>query len=84
MKDKGSIAAVDAVIAFGEGKIDRGELKAAAFYAASAAHAAAHAAATRKEKQKETADICRKYLSVSSDDFEGGEEKEEEVNNETI
>jgi len=80
MKDKGSIAAVDAVIAFGEGKIDRGELKAAAFYAASAAHAAA----TRKEKQKETADICRKYLSVSSDDFEGGEEKEEEVNNETI
>ena len=104
MKDKGSISAVDAAIAFGEGRIDRGELKAAASaaYAASyaaasaayaapdaafyAASAAAHAAfySARKKKQKETADICRKYLSVSSDDFEGGEEKEEEVNNETI
>ena len=43
MKDERSIKAVDAAIAFGEGKISRDELDAAAFAASDAAYAAARA-----------------------------------------
>ena len=91
MSDERSIAAVDAAIAYGEGKITKEELNAAAYaYAATAAAAAdyaayaaadatayaadyaAYAAATaaaayadaKKENQKQTADICRKYLPI--------------------
>ena len=77
MKDERSIAAVDAAIAFGEGKISADELESAAYaaaavaadaadaayYAAVAAADAAYAAA-RKENQQLTADICRKYLNI--------------------
>ena len=79
MKDKKSIKAVDAAIAYGEGKISREELDAAAaayaaytYAAAYAAYAAAYAAyadaayadAAKKENQQLTADICRKYLPI--------------------
>ena len=116
MQDEISIAAVDAAIAFGEGKITKEKLAAAfsaaalsaaafasaayaaeaatdadadaaeaaadataaASYAATAAaaaaatytasyaasYAAATAAAAKKENQKKTADICRKYLPI--------------------
>jgi len=58
MKDERSINAVDAAIAFGEGKISREELNAAAAYAA------AYAAADAKiNSQKMTADICRQILT---------------------
>jgi hypothetical protein len=92
MKDERSIAAVDAAIAFGEGRITRDELDdayyaattnaaAAAYYAADSAAAAAadatddaadSAAAAaadddgvgaKTKNQKQTADICRKYLT---------------------
>ena len=62
MKDERSIKAVDAAIAFGEGKITKEELYAAADAAADAAAYAADAA--KKENQKKTADICRKYLPI--------------------
>jgi len=61
MKDERSIKAVDAAIAFGEGKISRDELDAAA---ADAAAFAAAVAAAKKENQQLTADICRKYLPI--------------------
>ena len=76
MKDERSIKAVDAAIAFGEGKISKGELETTAYayaYAASAASAAsaayaAYAAAAdadaRKENQLLTANICRQYLPI--------------------
>jgi len=86
MKDERSIKAVDAAIAFGEGKITKDELSAAAAAAyaaadvadvadaaadaaadvAAAAYAAAAAAAAyaKKENQKLTANICRKYLPL--------------------
>ena len=87
MKDERSIKAVDAAIAFGEGKITKDELSAAADAAADAAYAAAYADAdadadaayadaaayaadaaaaayAKKENQKLTADICRKYLPL--------------------
>jgi len=67
MKDERSIAAVDAAIAFGEGKISADELEsayAAAAYAAAVAAADAAYAAARKENQQLTADICRKYLNI--------------------
>jgi len=59
MKDERSIKAVDAAIAFGEGRISRDELDDAAYYAAYAA-----AWAAREESQQLTADICRKYLPI--------------------
>jgi hypothetical protein len=46
MKDERSIKAVDAAIGFGEGKIDKSELDAAAYAAADVAYAAAYAAAS--------------------------------------
>ena len=61
MKDERSLKAVDAAIAFGEGKISRDELDAAA---ADAAAFAAAVAAAKKENQQLTADICRKYLPI--------------------
>jgi len=78
MKDERSIKAVDAAIAFGEGKITKDELSAAAaaayaayaaaaaYVAAAAAYAAyvAAAAYAKKENQKLTANICRKYLPL--------------------
>ena len=76
MKDERSIKAVDAAIAYGEGKISREELDAAASaaYAAYAAYAAAASSddayaayvadAAKKENQQLTADICRKYLPI--------------------
>ena len=69
MKDERSLKAVDAAIAFGEGKISREELNtsaAAAYaaFAAAAAAAAADAADAKKENQQLTADICRKYLPI--------------------
>ena len=76
MKDPRSIAAVDAAIAFGEGRIGVDELEearkgardadnAAAASAASAASSAAYAAYadTYTANLLATADICRKYLS---------------------
>ena len=56
MKDERSLNAVDAAIAFGEGKISKDELMKAT--------AAAYADAL-KANQKQTADICRKYLPLS-------------------
>jgi hypothetical protein len=77
MKDERSLRAVDAAIAFGEGKITREELDAAWSTAADAAHAAAWAAyaaaqvayadaynSAYESNQKLTADICRKYLPI--------------------
>jgi len=72
MKDERSIKAVDAAIAFGEGKISREELDAAANAAANAAayaysayaSAASAAYVAKKENQQLTADICRKYLPI--------------------
>lgn len=61
MKDERSIKAVDVAIAFGEGKATRKEL----YDAADAAFAAADAAARKQnQNQKQTADICRKYLPI--------------------
>ena len=70
MTDERSLKAVDAAIAFGEGKATREELDDAAdaataaadaaFAAASAADAAT--AAADAANQQETADICRKYI----------------------
>jgi hypothetical protein len=60
MKDEKSIAAVDAAISFGEGRISKEEL-----YATAAGYTAADDAA-RIKNQKETADICRKYLPIES------------------
>lgn len=56
MKDERSIKAVDAAIAFGEGKITREELDTAT---ADAAYDAA-----KKENQKLTAEIVRKYIAI--------------------
>jgi hypothetical protein len=108
MRDGRSIKAVDTAIAFGEGRADIGELRAAsadaadaaAVYAASADDAAYAAAtdaayaayaaaadaayaaaadaayaayadtayaAAKKQNQKQTADICRKYLKLEED-----------------
>jgi len=95
MKDERSIAAVDAAIAFGEGRISRDQLDAtsddnafalatsnaiaiaaygAAYASSSSTVACATAIATYladflsydalKANQKQTADICRKYLPV--------------------
>ena len=76
MKDERSLKAVDAAIAFGEGKISGEELNTsaaaayadaafAADYAADYAAAAyADYAADKKENQQLTADICRKYLPI--------------------
>ena len=69
MKDERSIKAVDAAIAFGEGKLSKEDLDAAYAdaCAASDAYAAAEAytAATYADKAKnqmQTANICRKYI----------------------
>jgi hypothetical protein len=71
MRDGRSIKAVDAAIAFGEGRITREELNAAAAadaaaYAAYAAYAAAayaaDADAARTKNRLLTANICRQYL----------------------
>lgn len=77
MKDERSIKAVDAAIAFGEGKISMDELKSAAVAAvvadaadaadAYAADAAAYASAdeaARRENRQLTADIVRKYIPI--------------------
>jgi len=80
MTDQRSIAAIDAAIAYGEGRISGEELAdaaraadaaawaadAAAWTARVDADAAARAAntATRTENQKLTADICRQYLPL--------------------
>ena len=66
MTDERSLKAVDVAIAFGEGKATREELDDAAdaaTAAAAAAASAAHAAhAAYSANQRETADICRKYI----------------------
>ena len=67
MTDERSLKAVDVAIAFGEGKATREELDdaadAATAAAAAAAASAAHAAhAAYSANQRETADICRKYI----------------------
>lgn len=67
MIDTRSIAAVDAAIAFGQGKISKKDLAMVAAWAEGAAEAeeAAEAAEAAKIKnQKLTADICRKYLPI--------------------
>ena len=69
MKDERSIKAVDAAIAYGEGKISKEDLNIAAYAAdaaatAYAAYADAAYDAAKKENQKQTADICRKYLPI--------------------
>lgn len=63
MKDKRSVLAVDAAIAFGNGLISKKELEAAAADADAADADAAYAAA-KKANQLETANICRKYLPL--------------------
>ena len=60
MKDDRSIKAVDAAIAFGEGKISKKELR-TIYAAADAAYAAADALAKIKI-QTELTNICREYL----------------------
>jgi hypothetical protein len=60
MKDQRSIDAVEMAIKFGNNEATREELDDAAAYAA-AAYADADA---RERNQKETADICRKYLPI--------------------
>ena len=70
MKDPRSLAAVDAAIAFGEGRITEEELTAAASaaadaYAAAASAADAYADAAKIQNCQQTADICRKYLSLT-------------------
>jgi len=64
MKDERSLKAVDAAIAFGEGKITKDELDAAYATAADADAYAAAAAASKAENQQLTADICRKFLPI--------------------
>lgn len=74
IKDKRIRDTVDAAIEFGEGKIAEEELdkagNAAAWAAADAGVAADadadadYACAAEKENQKQTADICRKYLPI--------------------
>jgi Fe-S cluster biosynthesis and repair protein YggX len=75
MKDQRSITACEVALKFADGKATRDELKAARTAAAAAADAAyaaaadaadaAYAAVASKTKnQKETADICRKYLPI--------------------
>ena len=72
MTDKRSVEAVDVAIAFGEGRATREELNAAAAAAyvavadaySAVADAAYVAAAARKQNQKQTADICRKFLPI--------------------
>ena len=84
MTDERSIKAVDAAIAYGEGKIGIDELEAAADAARAAAYAAAYAAARAvyaaadaayaaaraayAAAQKQNADIFRNYLTI--DKFE--------------
>lgn len=78
MKDKRSIAAVDAAIAFGSGEIDGNEFKTAAYasHAAACVYTTAYLAASAyavasgngstsaiKRHQKQTADICREVLT---------------------
>ena len=63
IKDKRSLKAIDAAIAFGNGTITKKELAAAADAAADAAAAAdASTYAAKKENQLLTANICREYL----------------------
>ena len=77
MKDQRSITACEVALKFSDGAASRKELNTAAYAAAYAAYAAAYAAdaadaayaayaATggKKENQKLTADICRKYLPI--------------------
>jgi len=72
MTDERSIKAVDAAIAFGEGKISKEELDATAwaaaayYFAVASANAAAYVAANPayETNLKLTADICRKYLPI--------------------
>lgn len=73
MQDKRSIDAVDAAIAFGEGKATRAQLDSAAYDAAYVAYAdaayAAYAAydayaAAQRENQKLTAEIVRKFIPI--------------------
>jgi len=75
MKDERSIKSVQAAIDFGNGLIQLDELLNRASYASYAAYAAAYAAAdaaayvdadadAKKQNQKQTADICRKYLKL--------------------
>lgn len=66
MEDKRSIKGVDAAIAFGEGKISKEELLAAAADARAADGAAwaAWAADDMIQNLKQTADICRKFLPL--------------------
>lgn len=59
MKDQRSINACEVALKFADGLATREELNAAAFAAYTAADAAA-----RIKSQKETADICRKYLPI--------------------
>jgi len=69
MRDEISVKAVDAAIAFGEERISKLELDAAADAAYAAAYAAAddaaaYAAAAAKVNQQQTADIVRYYLPI--------------------
>jgi hypothetical protein len=70
MTDKRSVEAVDVAIAFSEGRATREELRAASDAASAAATDAASAAAAdaysdaKKQNQKQTADICRKFLPI--------------------
>lgn len=66
MKDQRSITACEVALKFADGEATRDELRtaAAAAYAAYAADAADADAASKTKNQKETADICRKYLPI--------------------
>lgn len=70
MKDKRSLDAVDIAIKYGNNEATEQELATAATVAALAAAYAAFAAdtaayAAKKDNQKLTADICRKYLPLA-------------------
>jgi len=66
MKDERSLKAVDAAIAFGEGKISRDELDAAAYFAADAANAAYAAAAYAAAAAANAAPAAAAYAAANA------------------
>jgi len=66
MTDERSVKAVDVAITFGEGRATGEELNVVAADAVDAVDAASYAAyaTAEKQNQKQTADICRKFLPI--------------------
>ena len=87
MKDQRSKDAVQAAIDYGEGRIEKDQLKTAAYaaysaYTAASAYAAtAYAAAARTKNRLQTANICREILTdeifeEEVKDYDGGDDGE--------